>query len=109
MTIAGRIYQTIKVFYIRDVILNSMENKPLGIIRSSNKALTVTSKNFTELRKQITSVYNSRVEKLKELRSAKTKLALLTLIFVASYPLIFGFFIKVSLYHARPSKTGWLN
>ena len=69
-------------------------SNPLGIIRSSSKALTVTSKNFAELRGQITDIYNQRVMVLKELRTAKFKLALLTIVHIFSYPLIFGFFYK---------------
>lgn len=65
-----------------------------NIIRSSSKALTVTSKNFEELRKQITDIYNQRVELLKKLSSAKTKLFLLTTVHFASYLVIVGFFYK---------------
>lgn len=71
-----------------------MSTQPLGIIRSSHKALTVTSKNFTELREQITAAYRNRVEKLKELRIAKIKLAMYTLGHAVSFILIFGFFYK---------------
>lgn len=72
----------------------NQSSNPLGIIRSSSKALTVTSKNFAELRTQITDIYNQRVGLLKELRTAKSKLALLTVVHFFSYPLIFGFFYK---------------
>ncbi|OQA93089.1 MAG: hypothetical protein BWY24_00730 [Microgenomates group bacterium ADurb.Bin219] len=65
-----------------------------NIIRSSNKALTVTSKNFEDLRKQITDIYNKRVELIKQLNSAKTKLFLLTLVHFGSYLVIIGFFYK---------------
>lgn len=74
--------------------MNQQPSNPLGIIRSSSKALTVTSKNFAELRTQITDIYNQRVSLLKELRAAKSKLALLTVVHFFSYPLIFGFFYK---------------
>jgi hypothetical protein len=49
-----------------------------SIIGSSSKALTTARKNFQELRRQITDIYNQRVEPLKRLHSAKTKLFLLT-------------------------------
>lgn len=65
-----------------------------NIIRSSSKALTVTSKNFEDLRKQITDIYNKRVELIKQLNSAKTKLFLLTLVHFGSYLVIIGFFYK---------------
>ncbi len=65
-----------------------------SIIRSSSKALTVTSKNFQELRQQITDIYNQRVELLKKLNSAKTKLFILSTIHFGSYLVIVGFFYK---------------
>ena len=65
-----------------------------NIIRSSSKALTVTSKNFQELRQQITDIYNQRIELLKKLNSAKTKLFLLSTIHFGSYLVIVGFFYK---------------
>lgn len=65
-----------------------------SIIRSSSKALTVTSKNFEELRKQITDIYNQRVELLKKLQSAKTKLFFLSVVHFGSYLVIVGFFYK---------------
>ena len=65
-----------------------------NIIRSSSKALTVTSKNFEELRKQITDIYNQRVELLKKLSSAKTKQFFITLVHFGSYLVIVGFFYK---------------
>jgi len=65
-----------------------------NIIRSSSKALTVTSKNFEELRQQITDIYNQRVELLKELNSAKTKLFFLSTLHFGSYLVIVGFFYK---------------
>ena len=71
-----------------------MDNTPLGIIRSSSKALTVTGKNFLELREQITSTYDSRANTLKELQTAQAKLAALTFAHVMSFILIFGFFYK---------------
>jgi hypothetical protein len=74
--------------------MNQQPSNPLGIIRSSSKALTVTSKNFAELRSQITDIYNERVSLLKEFRAAKSKLGLLTFVHICSYPLIFGFFYK---------------
>lgn len=81
---------------------NSIVNVPKGIeiqgtgniIRSSSKALTVTSKNFEELRKQITDIYNQRVELSKKLSSAKLKLFFLTTAHIASYLIIVGFFYK---------------
>lgn len=69
-------------------------SNPLGIIRSSSKALTATSRNFAELRTQITDIYSQRTGLLKELRAAKSKLGFLTFIHFCSYPLIFGFFYK---------------
>lgn len=80
-----------------------MENTPLGIIRSSSKALTVTGENFANLREQITSIYNDRMRKLKKLRSAKAKLAAFTILHIASYPLVFGFFYK----KAASSRKVW--
>jgi hypothetical protein len=74
--------------------MNQQPSNPLGIIRSSSKALTVTSRNFAELRSQITDIYNQRMDLLKELRFAKSKLGLLTFAHICSYPLIFGFFYK---------------
>lgn len=74
--------------------MNQQNSNPLGIIRSSNKALTVTSKNFTELRTQITDIYNQRTTLLKNLRVAKIKLGILTFANLCSYLLIFGFFYK---------------
>lgn len=65
-----------------------------SIIRSSSKALTVTSKNFQKLRQQITDIYNQRVELLKKLNSAKTKQFFLTLVHFGSYLVIVGFFYK---------------
>ncbi|GEM_PF-188416 len=65
-----------------------------NIIRSSSKALTVTSKNFAELRNQVTDIYNKRMELNKELRSAKVKLYALTAVHLLSFPLIVGFFYK---------------
>jgi len=69
-------------------------NNTGSIIRSSSKALTVTSKNFQELRQQITDIYNTRVELLKKLSSTKTKLFLLSALHFGSYLLIVGFFYK---------------
>lgn len=65
-----------------------------NIIRSSSKALTVTSKNFEELRQQITDIYNRRVELLKKLNSAKTKLFFLSTLHFGSYLVVVGFFYK---------------
>lgn len=65
-----------------------------SIIRSSSKALTVTSKNFEELRSQITDIYNKRVELNKRLNSAKLKLFLLSCVHFGSYLFIIGFFYK---------------
>lgn len=81
---------------------NSVVDVPKGIeiqetgniIRSSNKALTVTSKNFEELRKQITDIYNKRVELGKKLSSAKLKLFFLTATHAVSYLIFVGFFYK---------------
>lgn len=81
---------------------NQVDNLPQGIeisntgsiIRSSSKALTVTSKNFEELRREITDVYNQRVALLKKLSSAKTKLFFLTILHFGSYLVIVGFFYK---------------
>lgn len=72
----------------------SSTSTPLGIIRSSNAALTVTSKNFAELRAQITNIYNQREAVLKELLVAKSKLGFLTLSHLISFPCVFGFFYK---------------
>lgn len=65
-----------------------------NIIRSSSKALTVTSKNFGELRKKITDIHNQRVELLKQLNSAKIKLLFFTMVHFGSYLVIIGFFYK---------------
>lgn len=65
-----------------------------NIIRSSSTALTVTSKNFEELRKQITDIYNQRVEIIKKLNVAKTKLFLLSVAHFGSYLVIVGLFYK---------------
>ncbi|MBL8159255.1 hypothetical protein JNJ66_02255 [Candidatus Saccharibacteria bacterium] len=54
----------------------------------------MTSKNFADLRSQITDIYNQRANLLKELRAAKSKLGLLSFVHYSSYPLIFGFFYK---------------
>lgn len=64
------------------------------IIRSTSKALTVTSKNFIDLRKKINETYKSRRELSKKLQSTKLKFYALTLVHILSYPLIFGFFYK---------------
>lgn len=72
----------------------SEPSSPLGIIHSSNKALTVTNNNFEELRSQITDLYNQRIGLLKELRAAKSKMGLLTFVQAASYLVIIGFFWK---------------
>lgn len=78
-----------------DVNVKGIEISNTGnIIRSSNKALTVTSKNFEELRKQITDIYNQRLELQKRLNSAKTKLFLLSIVNFGSYLVIVGFFYK---------------
>lgn len=69
-------------------------NNTGSIIRSSSRALTVTSNNFQELRQQITDIYNQRVELLKKLSSAKTKLFLLSTLHFGSYLVIVGFFYK---------------
>lgn len=69
-------------------------NNTGSIIRSSSKALTVTSKNFQELRQQITDIYNQRQELIKKLNSAKAKLFLLTTVHIGSYLVIIGFFYK---------------
>jgi hypothetical protein len=80
---------------MNDVNAKGIEiNNTGNIIRSSSKALTVTSKNFEELRKQITDIYNQRVELQKKLNSAKTKLFLLSLTHYGSYLVIVGFFYK---------------
>lgn len=65
-----------------------------NIIRSSSKALTVTSKNFKELRDQVTDIYNKRMELNKEIQGAKLKFYALTAAHVLSFPLIVGFFYK---------------
>lgn len=77
------------------------ENKPGieitntgNIIRSSSKALTVTSKNFEELRNQVTDIYTQRMELTKKLQGAKFKFYALTLVHVLSFVFIFGFFYK---------------
>lgn len=64
------------------------------IIRSSSKALTVTSKNFEDLRKQITEIYTQRVEIKKQLSSAKFMYYFLTFVHFASFLFIIGFFYK---------------
>jgi hypothetical protein len=76
--------------YSKGIQTDNMGN----IIRSSSKALTVTSKNFEELRNQITEIYTQREALLKRLNSAKAKLLGVTLIHVASYIVIVGFFYK---------------
>lgn len=65
-----------------------------SIIRSSSKALTVTSKNFEELRTQITDIYNKREALLKQLQSANIKLFALTCLHVGSFLVLVGFFYK---------------
>lgn len=65
-----------------------------NIIRSSSKALTVTGKNFVELRQQITDIHNQRLELNKRIRSAKSKYSVLRFTNLISYILIFGFFYK---------------
>lgn len=67
-------------------------NKTGIIIRNSSKALTVTGKNFIELRTQITDIYNRRVTLQKQLSSAKLKYYFLSFAHFLSYLLIFGFF-----------------
>jgi len=74
-----------------------------NIIRSSSRALTVTSKNFEELRKQITDIYNQRAELGKRLSSEKLKLFLLTSTHFVSYLIIVGFFYK-GISEARKTK-----
>ncbi|MDD5341469.1 MAG: hypothetical protein PHC97_03500 [Patescibacteria group bacterium] len=65
-----------------------------NVIRSSNKALDVTSKNFVELRQRITEIHNQKIELLKKLQSAKFKLFWLNFAYFVSFILIFGFFYK---------------
>ncbi|MCB0509881.1 MAG: hypothetical protein KDC82_03885 [Bacteroidetes bacterium] len=69
-------------------------NNAGSIIRSSSKALDVTSSNFVQLREQITDIYNQRSDLLKQLKSAKIALTFFTLANFLSYVLIFGFFYK---------------
>lgn len=69
-------------------------NNTGNIIRSSSKALTVTSKNFEDLRAQISDIYNQRQELLAALGSAKTKLFFLSAAHFGSYLVIVGFFYK---------------
>lgn len=64
------------------------------IIRSSSKALTVTSKNFEDLRKQITDIYTQRLEIKRELSSAKLKYYFLAFVHFTSFLFIIGFFYK---------------
>ena len=64
------------------------------IIRSTSKALTVTSQNFVDLRKEINEIYRLRTELSEKLQSTKFKFYALTLLHALSYPLIFGFFYK---------------
>lgn len=66
----------------------------LGIIRSSSKALSVTSKNFTELRNQITDIHNERLVLQQKLNSEKSKLTLLNILHLTSLFFIFGFFYR---------------
>lgn len=73
---------------------DQVSSTPLGIIRSSSRALTVTSGNFSELRNQITDIYNQRTVLLKKLRGAKSKLGLLSVGHAFSFIFIFGFFYK---------------
>lgn len=80
---------------MNDVNAKGIEiNNTGNIIRSSSKALTVTSKNFEELRKQITDIYNQRLALQKRLSSAKTKLFFLSAVHFGSYLIIVGFFYK---------------
>jgi hypothetical protein len=69
-------------------------NNTGNIIRSSRTALTVTSKNFEDLRSQISDIYNQRQELLAALGSATTKLFFLSAAHFGSYLLIVGFFYK---------------
>lgn len=69
-------------------------NNTGNIIRSSSKALTVTSKNFEDLRQQVSDIYNQRQELLAALGSAKTKLFFLSTAHFGSYLFIVGFFYK---------------
>ncbi len=69
-------------------------NNTGNIIRSSSKALTVTSKNFEDLRAQVSDIYNQRQELLAALGSAKTKLFFLSTAHFGSYLLVVGFFYK---------------
>lgn len=69
-------------------------NQTGNIIRSSSKALTVTSKNFEDLRKNITDIYEHRSALQKKLNAAKTKLFLLSAVHISSYLVIVGFFYK---------------
>lgn len=69
-------------------------NQTGRIIRTSQKALTVDSKNFESLKQQITEIYGSRVAKRKELTRAKSEYSLGMFLHVLSYLLIFGFFYK---------------
>jgi hypothetical protein len=72
----------------------SNSNDPGKIIRSISKALTVTSQNFIDLRKEINEIYQLRTDLSKKLQSTKLKFYALTLVHALSYPLIFGFFYK---------------
>jgi len=65
-----------------------------SIIRSSSKALNVTSSNFVQLREHITDIYNQRRDLLKQLKSTKNALTFFTLANFLSYLLVFGFFYK---------------
>lgn len=89
---------------------NSIKDKGIqsnglgNVIRSSSKALTVTSKNFEKLRNQITDIYNLRTKLKNELRKAQIIYYFLSLINFFSYSLIIGFFYKKISHHRSSQK-----
>jgi len=74
---------------------NMANNDEIGkIIRSTNRALKVTSQNFSDLRNEINEIYELRDELSKKLQITKLKLYSITFLHILSYPLVFGFFYK---------------
>lgn len=73
---------------------DSKASEPIGIIRSSSKALTVTSDSFVELKRELGATRDERERLLSELNAARGRMPLLSFLRLASFVLIFGFFYK---------------
>ncbi len=68
-------------------------NEEIGAIRTENAEGTTTS-GLHELKKTLLECYDERTSLKKEISKGKIDLLLATILFVLSYILVFGFFIK---------------